>query len=251
MNQMPNYSKYTLEELLDVYRHINKKQFPDRVKIVIEEIEKRRTEEALKKPSSDSGSLPNTEVGKKKAPRELKARKKFQVLIIVGFVLLFGVLIIDQFQKGKVTVLGQHFFKLGNKTILLNPPEGMLYVSDEKKINAYLPNLSKNLAFIIVGDSSNNNFPLIFADFLQMGDYDSTDKLLDFLEQDSSLVLIHKKITPEELELKYRTNDGSNFLLARYYECYPYYLRVRSVWSVGTKNTDKVFQAFNSIEVKK
>lgn len=41
---MPDYLKYSLEELYDAYEHIDKEQYPDRIKIILEEIDKRKKE---------------------------------------------------------------------------------------------------------------------------------------------------------------------------------------------------------------
>ena len=45
MKSMPDYKNYSLEELVDVYQHINKKQYPERFKAVCEEIKKRKRED--------------------------------------------------------------------------------------------------------------------------------------------------------------------------------------------------------------
>lgn len=44
MDEMPDYSRYTLEQLYDVYHHIDRERYPDRFSIVVQEIEKRKTE---------------------------------------------------------------------------------------------------------------------------------------------------------------------------------------------------------------
>ncbi len=44
MDQMPDYSKYTLEQLYDVYHHVDREMYLDRFAVVVQEIEKRKSE---------------------------------------------------------------------------------------------------------------------------------------------------------------------------------------------------------------
>jgi hypothetical protein len=44
MKNTPNYKKYPLEELMDAYSHIDKVQWPERVEIILHEINKRKND---------------------------------------------------------------------------------------------------------------------------------------------------------------------------------------------------------------
>ena len=44
MDKIPDYSKYTLDQLYDVYDHLDRDRYPDRFKVVVDYIEKRKVE---------------------------------------------------------------------------------------------------------------------------------------------------------------------------------------------------------------
>jgi hypothetical protein len=46
MKDMPDYSKYTLDQLYDVHYHIDRDKYPDRFQIILHEIAKRKTEKS-------------------------------------------------------------------------------------------------------------------------------------------------------------------------------------------------------------
>lgn len=46
MGRTPDYSRYSLDELYDVYHHINKENYPERFNIIAGEIEKRKREQS-------------------------------------------------------------------------------------------------------------------------------------------------------------------------------------------------------------
>jgi uncharacterized membrane protein YjgN (DUF898 family) len=47
MDEMPNYSKYTLDQLNDVHDQVDREKYPDRYNIIIQEIEKRKSTPVL------------------------------------------------------------------------------------------------------------------------------------------------------------------------------------------------------------
>ncbi len=49
MDKIPDYSKYTLDQLYDVYDHIDRNRYPDRFKVVVDYIEKKKVELSSKK----------------------------------------------------------------------------------------------------------------------------------------------------------------------------------------------------------
>lgn len=44
MDQMPDYSKYTLDQLYDVHGHVDREKYPDRFQAVVGEIERRKSD---------------------------------------------------------------------------------------------------------------------------------------------------------------------------------------------------------------
>jgi uncharacterized membrane protein YjgN (DUF898 family) len=47
MDEMPDYSKYTLDQLYDVYDHVDREKYPDRFNIIVQEIDKRKSNPTL------------------------------------------------------------------------------------------------------------------------------------------------------------------------------------------------------------
>jgi hypothetical protein len=48
MYDRPDYSKYTLDELYDVYNVVDRKKYPDNFQAIVNEIEKRKAELSTK-----------------------------------------------------------------------------------------------------------------------------------------------------------------------------------------------------------
>lgn len=47
MDEMPDYSKYTLDQLYDVHGHVDREKYPDRFQTVVKEIERRKSDPVL------------------------------------------------------------------------------------------------------------------------------------------------------------------------------------------------------------
>ena len=50
MKESPDYSKYSVDELLDVFFHIDHSNFPDRVKSIKNELKKPKVKSFFKQP---------------------------------------------------------------------------------------------------------------------------------------------------------------------------------------------------------
>jgi len=134
----------------------------------------------------------------------------------------------------------------------VNPPEGSIIIEKEDKIKEKL-NTKEELAFIIVGDSINNQRPILMVDYLQMGKYENIDDLFNFLKNDSTVFFVAKEINENDLLIKQFAplQDTTAYILSKYIKCYPYYLRERIVWMGEGKTPEIVSKTIEAIEVKK
>lgn len=82
MSDIPNFSKYSLGDLEDIYKHIDKEKYPEKTKAIVEEINKKKDEYNLRQES------------KIEEPKELTDEEKKKELIklvsIASLVFLFS-----------------------------------------------------------------------------------------------------------------------------------------------------------------
>jgi len=164
--------------------------------------------------------------------------------------MLFLLIIVRESNDGSIEIMGYQAFKLGNKTIMIKPPEGMIYSTEDSIKSSFG---RQDSYFIIYGDSANQNIPEVFGELLQMGEITDFSALLDILEKDTTAEIINHKIENDYLTLKYKINKNENiyYLISRYYKSFPYYLNVKSVWQGGETVPEKVLETFNAIEAKR
>lgn len=178
---------------------------------------------------------------------------KLKILLIIGVVEIVALASLKNVQDGSVNFMGYQAFAVGNRKVLVKPPQGRILITDADQIKRRL-HTQKILAFALVGDSSNTGAPPVLCDYLQAGEYDEIPKLLTALEQDTSATLVRKNSSTEELTLihKVQVSDSVySFVLSRYSKCYPYYFRVRAVWAGSEAIPTSVTEALSSIEVRK
>ena len=178
---------------------------------------------------------------------------KLKILLIIGVVEIVALASLRTLQSGSVSFMGYQAFAVGNRRVLVKPPQGRVLIADADEIKRRL-HTRETLAFMLVGDSTNTGATPVLCDYLRAGEYDAIPKLLSILEQDTSATLVSKKSSPEELTLihKVHVSDSvSSFLLSRYSMCYPYYFRVRAVWAGSESIPTSVSEVLSSIEVRK
>lgn len=87
MEKVPDYQNYSLEELLDAYSHINQGKWPERAKVLQEQIELRRQELAeLKKDSPQSDEISTIE-------NEREYSRKTFIAKVVLFTAIFPIVL--------------------------------------------------------------------------------------------------------------------------------------------------------------
>ena len=108
---------------------------------------------------------------------------------------------------------------------------------------------------MVISNSISPDLPKVVGDVLTMGEIDTFDKLIKVFNQDTTVTTISTNIIDEVLIIKQKSIVSdlkeTTFILSKFYNCYPYYLRLRSWWKVDEKIPDQVQDLFNSFEVRK
>ena len=179
--------------------------------------------------------------------------KKIKITVILGFVLLFIFILLLNLHSGHLKILGKEFFKLGNKKVFIENVPGTKILSNQDSIKKYLDIRSK-VFFLIVDDSTRHPINKVFIDYFLMGDIKDFDQIIALLEQDTTAIIIDKKISSDALMVKQMAKSdfkfGKMFVQTRFNKCFPYFLRVRSVWIGSSETPPKIKQIFNAIEVR-
>ncbi len=95
MEEMPDYSEYTLDQLYDACDYVDREKYPDRFNIIVQEIEKRKTSAVLKAAEDQKKAVPwyekailGGDQNTTEPPRELalafrgSAREYFRIWIV-------------------------------------------------------------------------------------------------------------------------------------------------------------------------
>ena len=180
--------------------------------------------------------------------------KKIRITVVLGFILLFIFIVLLNLQSGHIKILGKEFIKLGNKKIFIHNVPGTKIFSNPDSINKYL-NISEKISFLIIDDSTDHPINKVFIDYLLMGDIKEFDQIIALLEKDTTAIIIDKKISSDALIIKQMIKSdlkfGKMFVLTRFNRCFPYFLRVRSIWVGSPETPRKIKDIFNAIEVSK
>ncbi len=177
--------------------------------------------------------------------------KNLKVTVILGYVFLFLFLVLLNTHSVSVNVLGHETFKLGNRTVMISNTTGTRILSNQDSIKKYI-NIKDELAFAIIDDSTNNPINKVFIDYLQMEGFTKYEQVIELLTQDTTANIIDQDIISDALFIKqkiFSDNEQIYYLYSRYNNCFPYYLRIRSVWATQQSIPKKVNDIFNSIKV--
>ncbi len=188
-------------------------------------------------------------------------KNKIKILLVTGYLFIVVLFILRQQQSGNVSFMGHTAFKLGNKTVKIKTPPNAKYITDQDSIMTIIG--IEDLAFLITGDSiyyqhgdsTINQQTVIFADYLTMDEIDTFEELIQALDRDTSMIAISRNISGDILTLIRKTNETlpekENYLISKFYNCYPYYLRIRSVWKGSEDIPDQIEILLNTIDVSK
>lgn len=180
--------------------------------------------------------------------------KKIKITVTLGFILLFVFIVLLNLHSGHIKILGKEFIKLGNKKIFVHNVPGTKIFSDQDSIKKYL-NISEKVSFLIVDDSTDHPVNKVFIDYLIMDDIKEFDQVLAILEQDTTAIIIDKKTSHDALIIKQMIKPDHQFdkmfIQTRLNKCFPYFLRVRSLWTGSSETPPKIKDIFNAIEVSK
>ena len=179
---------------------------------------------------------------------------KIKSIILIGFIQLIGLLIIRSSTNDTVSFMGYHGYKLGNRTVLIKPIEGTVIITDQKEIEEYFDS-DRYIYFAIIGDSLHSDYPKVSADHLKMGTIDTIEKLVDLLEQDTTITIIDRQVSDRSLIIRQKKYDDeldeTNYMIAKYIDCYPYYLRLIHVWKDTETAPPKLFEILSSVGTNK
>lgn len=178
---------------------------------------------------------------------------KLRVLIIVGVLEVVALAILSGFKSNTISILGYQGFKLGNRTIILKAPPKMELITDSKEIKRRL-HIDEEYSFALVTDTSAPRKSPVVGDYVLAGKEDDFPKLVAFLEKDTSVRIVRKNMTEDELTVVFSPRsaryDSSFHLFFRYTKCYPYYLRIASGWLGTEAIPTSVMEAMTGIEVR-
>jgi hypothetical protein len=181
-------------------------------------------------------------------------KNKIKTLLILGYIFLLILIILRQKQSGTISFMGYNALKLGNKTILFKSSKGTSFITDQDSIRDII-GIDERVNFVVISNSISPDLPKVVGDVLTMGEIDTFDKLIKVFNQDTTVTTISTNIIDEVLIIKQKSIVSdlkeTTFILSKFYNCYPYYLRLRSWWKVDEKIPDQVQDLFNSFEVRK
>lgn len=176
--------------------------------------------------------------------------KKLLIVIIVGSIQVIVLNIL--FWGGGVTIeaVGKRVSVLGNKKVIVSPPQGMTYIDNSDSLSLYE---TEGLSFILKGDSLNPDKPTVFAEIYVMDEINSLEKMSAFLDENSEQEIVFNRIQGSSLNviLLEGLNIGdSAFTYCRYLTAYPYFLRIRCHYNGGTEPPEEVLTVLKAISLK-
>lgn len=152
--------------------------------------------------------------------------------------------------RSTIEIQGMYVCYVGQQKFMIAPPKGWIIDSDPATLRA----LDEEAAsFVAYGDSLHEDYPLVFAEPQQMGEFTDLESLRDFLLEDTTATVIVDRIKNGKLEIIYTLNgDGLEgmYFYSRHIPAYPFYLNINSVYQDGPEPPEYLMNLIRNIRNK-
>lgn len=173
-------------------------------------------------------------------------------LLIFGFTQLFILVILSNyFVGGTVNIMGNHAFKVGNKTFMIKEIKGLEFSTDDHYKKAFSQPYA---SFFILKDLDSNRVKLVLSGTkIRTNDYQSFDDIKSDYGNDSTLTVLSAKQSNNYLDVKFvNIADTSKIIFSRFYQAYPYFFQFLGTWEgVPNEMPTDIKRSLNAVSVIK
>jgi len=175
--------------------------------------------------------------------------QKLVILVIVGAVQILIIQAIYFGSSGAIDVMGLKVFKLGNKTVYVDVPDGYNFIDSPDSLTNYE---NDGLIFLIRGDSLHQKISLMWAETFLMEDVKSLESLSSFIRKEAENEILFNRVQGSSLNVIFLIGievSDSVFQYSRYLKAFPYFLRLSVTYEGNIGPPESVMGILKSVRV--
>lgn len=175
--------------------------------------------------------------------------QKLVILVIVGTVLIIIIQAMYFGSSGAIDVMGLKIFRLGNKTIRIDVPDGYNFIDSADSLENYEDD---GLIFLMKGDSLHQEISLMWAQIFLMEDTKSLESLSSFIENETEEEILFNRVQGSSLNVIFLVGievSDSVFQYSRYLKAFPYFLRLSITYEGNMGPPESVMDILKSVRV--
>lgn len=175
--------------------------------------------------------------------------QKLVILVIVGTILIIIFQAIYFGGSVAIDVMGLKVFRLGNKTVQVDVPNGYYFIDSPDSLRNYE---NDGLIFLMRGDSLHQDISLMWAEIFLMDDMKSLENLSSQIENETEDKILFRRVQGSSLNVIFLVGievSDSVFQYSRYLKAFPYFLRLSVTYEGNMGPPESVMDILKSVRV--